>query len=47
MQEKQVFCNMLQNQQTQLQYQIMVLKYLHSRRMPDEMVGKGCGVNGR
>lgn len=47
MQEKQVFCNMLQNQQTQLQYQIMVLKYLHSRRMPDEMVGEGCGVNGR
>ena len=24
-----------------------VLKYLHSRRMPDEMVGEGCGVNGR
>lgn len=47
MQEKQVFCNMLQSQQTQLTYQIMVLKYLHSRRMPNEMVGKGRGINGR
>lgn len=47
MQEKQVFCNMLQNQQTQLQYQIMVLKYLHSRRMPNDMVGKGRGIEER
>ena len=38
-QEIQVYSNILSEQQRQLQYQILVLKCLHSHRMPDQMVG--------
>lgn len=38
-QEIQVFSEMRSDQLHQLQYQIMVLRYLQGRRMPDQNVG--------
>ena len=42
-QEIQVFSEMRSDQLHQLQYQIMVLRYLQGRRMPDQNVGARRG----
>ena len=45
-QEIQVFSEMRSDQLHQLQYQIMVLRYLQGRRMPDQNVGVRRGCDG-